>query len=218
MILNIGENAGRVWHALQGNGSMDVSSIANGTGLSGSDVEKAIGWLGKEGTLSIIENKYSLVEGGHPSITHKYGNAAGSVWEVLFGNNPSSALRDCLGLEKKVMNAALGWLAKEGKVDEIDIFIMESLHSDVPDEPEKIIMTGIKVPRPPKVTKKALETVMDIINSVPYYDEKMPPHGVPLPPKKKKVKKLTVKKPVKAKKKTLKKVTKKRVVLRKKKK
>jgi hypothetical protein len=167
MVHQIGVNAGKIWATLNKSGAMDELSIQKAAGLTKGEVHKALGWLAREGKVKIESGKYKLVEGGDPKATEKYGKAAGVVWQVLFGENPSDALRDCLRLEEEVLHGALGWLAKEGKVDEIDVFIMESLHG--PEVPSaKAAMPPHGVPVPPKPTKEALDAVMKIIESVPY--------------------------------------------------
>ena len=53
MVNTIGNAAGEIWHFLDKNGSASVTKITNETGISKNDVQRAIGWLLKEGKLSI---------------------------------------------------------------------------------------------------------------------------------------------------------------------
>jgi predicted RNA-binding protein (virulence factor B family) len=53
MLNIIGDAAGKVWGYLDQNGSASVTKITNETGLNKNDVQRAIGWLLKEGKLSI---------------------------------------------------------------------------------------------------------------------------------------------------------------------
>jgi predicted RNA-binding protein (virulence factor B family) len=53
MVNAIGNAAGEIWHFLDKNGSASVTKITNETGISKNDVQRAIGWLLKEGKLSI---------------------------------------------------------------------------------------------------------------------------------------------------------------------
>ncbi|MEI6269631.1 MAG: winged helix-turn-helix domain-containing protein [Methylococcaceae bacterium] len=53
MLNIIGDDAGKVWQYLDKNGSASVTKITNGTEISKSDVQRAIGWLLKEDKLSI---------------------------------------------------------------------------------------------------------------------------------------------------------------------
>ena len=56
MLNTIGDAAGRVWEYLDKNGSSSVTKIAAETGVSKNDIQRAIGWLLKEGKLSIEVN------------------------------------------------------------------------------------------------------------------------------------------------------------------
>lgn len=47
----IGEAAGKIWKYLDENGDASVSKVAKETGLGKTEVQRAIGWLAKEGKL-----------------------------------------------------------------------------------------------------------------------------------------------------------------------
>ena len=49
-----GARAGDVWNALHENGAMSVRELARKTGLPGSLVWAALGWLGREGKIRIL--------------------------------------------------------------------------------------------------------------------------------------------------------------------
>ncbi|MGZ8181040.1 MAG: winged helix-turn-helix domain-containing protein [Methylobacter sp.] len=49
----IGEAAGIVWKYLDKNGPSSVNKVTTETGISKNDAQRAIGWLSKEGKLSI---------------------------------------------------------------------------------------------------------------------------------------------------------------------
>ena len=53
MLNTIDDAAGKVWQYLDQNGSASVTKITNETGINKNDVQRAIGWLLKEGKLSI---------------------------------------------------------------------------------------------------------------------------------------------------------------------
>jgi hypothetical protein len=52
-ISEIGDAAGKIWHYLDKNGSSSVTKITSDTGLGKNDIQRAIGWLAKEGKLQI---------------------------------------------------------------------------------------------------------------------------------------------------------------------
>ena len=50
---SIGEAAGKVWRHLNGNGPVPISSVVKATELRRREVDRAIGWLAKEGKVDI---------------------------------------------------------------------------------------------------------------------------------------------------------------------
>lgn len=56
MELEIGEHAGLVWHALKSNGSQSPTTLGRTLELKRDEVERAIGWLAREGKLQIKSN------------------------------------------------------------------------------------------------------------------------------------------------------------------
>jgi predicted RNA-binding protein (virulence factor B family) len=53
MLNIIDDAAGKVWEYLDQNGAASVTKITNETGINKNDVQRAIGWLLKEGKLVI---------------------------------------------------------------------------------------------------------------------------------------------------------------------
>ncbi len=49
----IGDAAGIIWNYLDINGPSSVNKVTIDTGINKNDVQRAIGWLSKEGKLSI---------------------------------------------------------------------------------------------------------------------------------------------------------------------
>ena len=57
-VQSIGENAGIIWRLLQSESrKWDYQEIKKETGLSDRDINTAIGWLAREGKLTIDETK-----------------------------------------------------------------------------------------------------------------------------------------------------------------
>ena len=57
-VQSIGENAGIIWRRLQSESrKWDYQEIKKETGLSDRDINTAIGWLAREGKLTIDETK-----------------------------------------------------------------------------------------------------------------------------------------------------------------
>lgn len=50
----IGETAGKVWQFLNQNGPASVNRLAQTTGQNNRDVNRAIGWLAREGKVAFV--------------------------------------------------------------------------------------------------------------------------------------------------------------------
>jgi len=60
MIAKIGENAGRVWGALQ-NGALDLKALKKATKLKNDELAFALGWLAREGKVNFDEKDGEIV-------------------------------------------------------------------------------------------------------------------------------------------------------------
>jgi hypothetical protein len=56
-----GVNAGKVWNALKNKGALSAAAIAKETQLKANDVFAALGWLGREGKIEIINDKKGVL-------------------------------------------------------------------------------------------------------------------------------------------------------------
>jgi hypothetical protein len=119
VINEYGENAGKVWQALHDQGPLPQTKLIRTTKLKDEEVHSAIGWLARENKI----NKNSTQNGtiynlGDTNLTSKIGADAGKIWKTLhvFGENDVSELSRLTRLEKKEVEAALGWLARENKI------------------------------------------------------------------------------------------------------
>ena len=52
-----GVNVGKGWNVLKSNGRWNIQSITKTTQLKETDVFGALGWLGREGKIQIVEDK-----------------------------------------------------------------------------------------------------------------------------------------------------------------
>lgn len=55
-----GMNAGKVWQALKSKGQLTSMAISKETKLKMNDVFGALGWLGREGKIQIINDKKGI--------------------------------------------------------------------------------------------------------------------------------------------------------------
>ena len=56
-----GVNAGKVWNVLNQEGALSVKDIAREAQLKINEVFAALGWLGKEGKIEIIQDKKKIL-------------------------------------------------------------------------------------------------------------------------------------------------------------
>lgn len=62
MIETIGNNAGLVWNALSANNNQSIKALKKATKISKEkDLFAALGWLGREGKISIVETEDDVV-------------------------------------------------------------------------------------------------------------------------------------------------------------
>jgi len=52
-IESIGENAGKIWEVLNGQGQLNATTIKKKTGLNDKNLFLALGWLAREGKLTV---------------------------------------------------------------------------------------------------------------------------------------------------------------------
>ena len=120
MVNECGRNAGKIWEVLNNNGSLSQTKLIRNTRLKNDEFHSAIGWLARENKINmddITQNPtYRL---GETNLTTKIGGDAGRVWEALntWGENDIPSIAKYARLKSDEVNAALGWLAREDKID-----------------------------------------------------------------------------------------------------
>ena len=111
-----GMNAGKVWGTLEHNGSLTANKIMNATKLKENDFYVAVGWLVKENKICKTGTRYNL---GETNLKVNVGKNAGKIWETLeqMGDVDAPYLPRLAGITPKDAYSAVGWLAKEGKIN-----------------------------------------------------------------------------------------------------
>ena len=113
---DIGFNAGTIWKALNGRGSLEKERILEIANISEDEFYSAIGWLSRENKISRDgQNSYKLSD---TNLTPEIGNNAGKVWRVMkvWGEVDVSLIKRLAMIDEKHVYSALGWLAKEDKI------------------------------------------------------------------------------------------------------
>ncbi len=115
-IEEFGENAGKVWRALETHGPLSETKLMNFTFLSEHQLHAAIGWLARENKICKNGTVYKL---GNTNLTTTIGEHAGKVWTTLQTQKEAdvSTIARWTQLDVNDAYTALGWLARENKVD-----------------------------------------------------------------------------------------------------
>lgn len=115
-VVNIfGQNAGKIWTALNVYGPLSKDILINKTRIKENDFYKGLGWLARENKICKNGSKYELKE---TNLTDKIGVDAGKVWNVLNsqGDIDISTITKIAQINKRDAYSALGWLAREDKI------------------------------------------------------------------------------------------------------
>ena len=115
--VEFGINAGKVWRALDSRGSLTRNQLIKHTNLKKDEFQGAVGWLAKENKIRKDGEFFTLDE---TNLNIKIGEAAVMIWEVIdTGKSSMSNLSKITHLDEEDVQTALGWLAREGKLDKI---------------------------------------------------------------------------------------------------
>ena len=111
-----GDNAGKIWKALDKKDSLEKEKIIKITNLKENDFQTGIGWLAREDKVSRYEDKYYKL--GNTNLESEIGKNAGLIWKILdiWDEAGIESFKNLTNLDKKNIYAALGWLAREDKI------------------------------------------------------------------------------------------------------
>ncbi|MBA7497147.1 hypothetical protein ES702_07757 [subsurface metagenome] len=86
------------------------------TGLTNDEFYGAVGWLAKENKICKDGALYKL---GETNLTSKIGKDAGLVWKILdmWEEVDAVSISRLAHIEETDVFSAVGWLAREGKID-----------------------------------------------------------------------------------------------------
>lgn len=115
---SFGKYAGKIWAALNTNGSLTENKLMEKTGLTEKELYSAIGWLAKENKIykETGDGSFSL---GDTNLTTKIGNDAGIVWKILdmWGEVDVESISRLAKINENDVFCAVGWLVRERKLD-----------------------------------------------------------------------------------------------------
>ncbi len=120
IIEEYGRNAGKIWETLNSNGALPQTKLIKNTKVKNDQFYGAVGWLARENKINIQHTKIGLIYNiGDTNLLEKIGSDAGVVWNTLNtqGKLDISSLVQYSDLETDEVFAALGWLAREDKIN-----------------------------------------------------------------------------------------------------
>jgi hypothetical protein len=111
-----GDNAGKVWQVLHEQGPLSEPDLQDKTHLTESQLCAAVGWLARENKIRKENNTYTL---GETNLLPFIGKDAGKIWHALeiWGEIDAQSLSHLSRVAEHDVFTAVGWLAREGKVD-----------------------------------------------------------------------------------------------------
>jgi hypothetical protein len=116
VIKSFGHNAGLIWDTLTHEGPQVQTKLLKMTNLTNDEFFGAIGWLARENKICKEKRTYKL---GETNLINKIGADAGKVWSILTSRNEVdiSSISRLAKISKWDCYSALGWLAREGKIN-----------------------------------------------------------------------------------------------------
>jgi len=117
VIDEFGQNAGKVWQALSVKGPLSETKLINNTFLNEHQVHAAVGWLARENKICQNGTVYKI---GGTNLEGKIGFDAGKIWTTLAKQQTDVGISSLVRLTRINVNdvfAAIGWLARENKIE-----------------------------------------------------------------------------------------------------
>lgn len=116
LLEKFGVSAGKIWEKLSETELQPEAKLRRKTGLNKEEFYGAIGWLAREDKIRRKGRSYAL---GDTNLIGEVGANAGRIWKTLniWGELDLPNLARLADLNDKELFTALGWLAREGKVE-----------------------------------------------------------------------------------------------------
>jgi len=111
-----GRNAGELWKTLNALGPLPETKLMENARLQEDEFYVAVGWLARENKICKTGPLYKL---GETNLIAKIGSDAGKVLDVIDKRRKIDVLdiANILQIEEREVYSALGWLAKENKIE-----------------------------------------------------------------------------------------------------
>ena len=110
-----GSNAGKIWSVLNEKGSLNKDELLKTTKLDENDFHIGIGWLARENKIARDQNLYKLDQ---TNLESEIGMHAGQIYKIIniWQDVDFSSIKRLTNLRDEEIHAALGWLAREDKI------------------------------------------------------------------------------------------------------
>ena len=111
-----GENAGKIWMALNEKGCLKKEKILEITNLEENDFNAGVGWLARENKISRDDKECYKLDA--TNLVSDLGRKAGRIWKILdiWGDADYITIKKLSDLGDEEIYVALGWLSREDKI------------------------------------------------------------------------------------------------------
>ena len=112
----IGENAGKIWNALNTQACLNKKDLLKITKMEVDDFHSGVGWLAKENKISKDDKDCFKLDS--TNLESEIGTQAGKIWKILdiWGDADFTTIKRLSDLGDDEVHAAIGWLAREDKI------------------------------------------------------------------------------------------------------
>jgi len=124
VIAEFSRGAEKIWRVLNTQGPTSQTALMNMTMLNENIFYGAIGWLARENKINKSGAVYRL---GPTNLTEKIGQDAGKLWNLLSTLKEAdiSAIAKLSQINEADAYSALGWLAREEKIDSKNMIVFK---------------------------------------------------------------------------------------------
>lgn len=111
-----GENAGKIWSALNEKGGLNKNKLIKVTQLNEEDFHTGVGWLARENKIAKDDEDCFKLD--NTNLELEIGAHAGKIWKILdiWGDADFDTIKRLSDLDNNQVHSALGWLSREGKL------------------------------------------------------------------------------------------------------
>ena len=112
-----GENAGKIWSALNEKGQLRKKDLLEITQLKDSDFYTGVGWLARENKISKDDKGWYKLD--NTNLASTIGSNAGRIWKIMdiWEGVEIPTIKKLANIDVREVYSALGWLAKENKIN-----------------------------------------------------------------------------------------------------